>query len=131
MSSKGDEALASARKVLELAPYHLDAKLFTASLLMDLGRYAEADSVYGELANSSASLAGRSIAFIGRVGRAEALIGQGKVKEAAVQVDSPLARGPSARRCPRGTGTPPLGTRQAQGRRGRAAGPSNRGIVHP
>lgn len=76
----GDSAGAeeSLRRALTLSPGFGSALSSLATLLIDTGKYAEADAVYQELAT-------RQI-VTGRVGRAEALLGLGRAQDAAVQL---------------------------------------------
>ncbi len=74
-------AEASFRKALELAPGQVDSLLGLGGLLLDIGKYAEADAVYQELCSRAGSL------LSGRLGRVEALLGLGRVDDAQVQLD--------------------------------------------
>ena len=82
MAADAAGAEASFRKALELAPGHGDALLALAGLLLDQGKYAEADNVFQELATRGGS------SVSGRLGRVEALIALGRVADARVQLDA-------------------------------------------
>jgi tetratricopeptide (TPR) repeat protein len=73
-------AEASFRRALELAPGSSDAMIALAELLLDEGKYADADSVYQELATRGGST------VLGRLGRVDALAGLGRTADAEVQL---------------------------------------------
>jgi thioredoxin-like negative regulator of GroEL len=73
---KGAEA--SLRKALELSPGFVAAMVTLGGLLLDTGKYEEADAVYQALATHSVR--------DGRLGRAEALLGLGRVDDAQAQI---------------------------------------------
>ncbi|MCA9581835.1 MAG: tetratricopeptide repeat protein, partial [Myxococcales bacterium] len=81
-------AEASFRKAIALSPRHTDAREALGRLLLDLGKYAEADQVYAGLAEEAGFASGQSTSLRGRLGRVEALIGLGKVADARVQYES-------------------------------------------
>lgn len=85
----GDAAAAeqSLRHAIELSSQHTDASLALGGLLLDAGKYAEADSLYQDLARRGGFVSGVSTALMGRLGRVEALIGLGRVEDAAVQFE--------------------------------------------
>jgi tetratricopeptide (TPR) repeat protein len=90
VDTKGAEA--SLRRALELAPGYAAALVTLGSLLIDSGRYEDADAVYQELATRDVR--------DGRLGRAEALLGLGRIDDAQAQLsglpeaqrDNPAAR---------------------------------------
>ncbi|HEY2734676.1 MAG TPA: tetratricopeptide repeat protein, partial [Polyangiales bacterium] len=82
MAADANEAEADFRRAIELAPGHGDALLALAELLLDEGKYAEADGVYQELATRGGSAAQ------GRLGRVDALIALGRTDDAQVQLDA-------------------------------------------
>jgi Tfp pilus assembly protein PilF len=82
MAADANAAETSFRRVLELAPGHGDALLALAGLLLDEGKYAEADNVFQELATRGGS------SVQGRLGRVEALVALGRLDDAQVQLDA-------------------------------------------
>ncbi|HMI94831.1 MAG TPA: tetratricopeptide repeat protein [Polyangiales bacterium] len=78
MAADAEGAERALRKALELAPGYDGALITLGGLLLDLGKYAEADPIYEQL--------GRSYVLSGRLGRAEALLGLGRIDDAAVQL---------------------------------------------
>ena len=82
MAADANAAEASFRRALELAPGHGDALLALAGLLLDEGKYAEADNVFQELATRGGS------SVQGRLGRVEALVALGRLDDAQVQLDA-------------------------------------------
>ncbi|MGF1466256.1 MAG: tetratricopeptide repeat protein [Sandaracinaceae bacterium] len=88
LAGQPEEAEGSLRRALELSPSHLEAKLALGNLLVDTGRYEAADAVFEPLAGVGRVAGGRSVGVVARLGRAEALIGQGKVEDAAVQLEA-------------------------------------------
>jgi tetratricopeptide (TPR) repeat protein len=82
MAADAAGAEASFRRALELAPGHGDALVALAGLLLDQGKYAEADGVFQELATRGGS------SVQGRLGRVEALIALGRLDDAQVQLDA-------------------------------------------
>jgi tetratricopeptide (TPR) repeat protein len=78
MATDAKGAEASLRRALELAPGFPAVLATLGSLLLDTGRYAEADAIYQQLSSQDA--------LQGRLGRAEALLGQGRVDDAQAQV---------------------------------------------
>jgi tetratricopeptide (TPR) repeat protein len=97
MATDAKGAEESFRKALELAPGHADASIALGALLLDSGRYADADTLYQQLASTSPLAA--------RLGRIEALTGLGQHADARVQLQglneaqrsSPVARETAAR----------------------------------
>src|SRR5690606_28732864 len=77
----------SFRRAIELSPTHTDAKLALGGLLLDLGRYEDADALYGELEGMVGGRA-QSLAVAGRLGRIEALTGLGRYDDAAAQLEA-------------------------------------------
>jgi tetratricopeptide (TPR) repeat protein len=75
-------AEAAFRKALALCPGQLDSLVGLAGLLLDIGKYADADALYQQLAARGVSL------LQGRLGRVEALLGLGRIDDAQVQVDA-------------------------------------------
>lgn len=65
-------------RALELAPGHPDASIALGALLLDSGRYADADALYQQLASTSPMAA--------RLGRVEALTGLHQYADASVQL---------------------------------------------
>jgi tetratricopeptide (TPR) repeat protein len=78
MAADAEGSERALRKALELSPGYDGALITLGGLLLDTGKYAEADPIYEQL--------GRSYALSGRLGRAEALLGLGRVDDAAVQL---------------------------------------------
>ena len=78
MAADAPGAERALRKALELSPGYDGALITLGGLLLDTGKYAEADPIYEQL--------GRSYALSGRLGRAEALLGLGRVDDAAIQL---------------------------------------------
>ena len=69
-------------RALELTPGHVDALAAFAGLLLDEGKYSEAEAAYRKL------VLGAGSAFAGRLGRVEALIGLEQLDAAQVQLDA-------------------------------------------
>ncbi|MCS6799220.1 MAG: tetratricopeptide repeat protein [Myxococcota bacterium] len=86
LSADADGAERALRRALELAPGHVPARLALGRLLLDRGKWAEADAVYVELTRSGARTASGPAAVAGRLGRVEALIGLGRLDDAEVQM---------------------------------------------
>jgi tetratricopeptide (TPR) repeat protein len=90
VDAKGAEA--SLRRALELSPGYAAALVTLGGLLLDTGKYEQADAVYQELATRSVR--------DGRLGRAEALLGLSRIEDAQAQLvglpdaqrDTPAAR---------------------------------------
>lgn len=80
MAGDADGAEGAFRRALELSPEHGDAKTALGRLLLDRGKYAEADQIFQELSRGFAS------GLVGRLGRVEALLGLGRVDDAQVQM---------------------------------------------
>lgn len=78
MAADAEGSERALRKALELSPGYDGALITLGGLLLDTGKYAEADPIYEQL--------GRSYALSGRLGRAEALLGLGRIDDAAVQL---------------------------------------------
>lgn len=87
LGGNGDGAEESFRRAIELSPTHTDAKLALGGLLLDLGRYEDADALYGELEGMVGGRA-QSLAVAGRLGRIEALTGLGRYDDAAAQLEA-------------------------------------------
>jgi Flp pilus assembly protein TadD len=83
--AEGSEA--SFRRAVELTPEHTEARLALGGLLLDMGKYADADALYTELASSARTASGQSVSAAGRLGRVEALIGLGRLDDAQVQLE--------------------------------------------
>jgi len=81
---EAEEAEASFREALELSPSFNDARIELGYLLLDGGQFEEAEENYQALARTGQ---GRSMTVVARLGRVEALIGLGRVEDAAVQFD--------------------------------------------
>ncbi len=133
LAADADGAETSFRKALSLSSDDTDARIALGYLLLDRGKYADADSMFEELADTGGIASGSSTALIGRLGRVEALLGLGRVDDAKVQMEDvreedrdtasrpgrfgpPGARRRSSRR--RGL-APASGGRVATGRAGR------------
>jgi tetratricopeptide (TPR) repeat protein len=82
MAADASGAESDFRRAIELAPGHGDALLALAELLLDEGKYADADGVFQELATRGGSAAQ------GRLGRVDALIALGRLDDAQVQLDA-------------------------------------------
>ena len=88
MAGDAEGAEASFRRALELLPEHTDARLALGGLLLDQGKFAEADTLYNELARRAGVAAGgQAINVAGKLGRVEALIGLGRLDDAQVQLE--------------------------------------------
>ncbi|MGE0788746.1 MAG: tetratricopeptide repeat protein [Sandaracinaceae bacterium] len=87
MASDGEGAERALRRAVELSPDHTDAKLTRASLQVDLGDYEAATEVDGELARGALGQSNSQNAIAGRLGRAEALMGLGRLDDAEVQIE--------------------------------------------
>ncbi len=79
-SADSEKAEARFRRAIELSPDHRDAHLSLGRLLLDQGRFSEADMFYQALVGSAQN------ALLGAVGRAEALIGLRRLKTAEAQL---------------------------------------------
>jgi tetratricopeptide (TPR) repeat protein len=89
MGGDGEGAEVALRRAIELQPTHGEAQVMLGYLLLDLGRYAEADTLYQELgARVGQSGSGRSYSLVGRLGRIDALLGLGRLDDARVQAES-------------------------------------------
>ena len=89
LAGEAEESEVALRRALELQPTHTEARSMLGQLLLDQGKYEEADTLYTELANRvGRSNSGRSFSLIGRLGRVEALLGQGKLDDAKVQLEN-------------------------------------------
>jgi tetratricopeptide (TPR) repeat protein len=77
MKAEGEASEAAFRRAIELAPTHYPAKLALGGLLLDLGRYADADGIYEGMGSAPASFQVAS-----RLGRIEALLGLGRLDDA-------------------------------------------------
>ncbi|NOY92873.1 MAG: tetratricopeptide repeat protein [Deltaproteobacteria bacterium] len=105
MAGDAEQAEASYRAALEHNTNHVGAKTQLAYLLLDLGRFAEAETLFSELSQRSVLASGRSTVLTGRLGRVEALLGLGRIDDAQVQLEAvreqdrerPLARVTAAR----------------------------------
>jgi len=87
MEADGVGARQSFERAVELRPEHHEARLALGGLLLDLGDYEAADTLYTELSRSGASAGGAPLARTGRLGRVEALIGLGRLDDAGVQLE--------------------------------------------
>jgi tetratricopeptide (TPR) repeat protein len=88
MAGRGGEAEQALGRAVELEPNHTEAAMALGFLLLDRGKYEKADALYQRLAERSALTAGESTLVVGRLGRAEALVGAGKLDEAQAQLDA-------------------------------------------
>jgi tetratricopeptide (TPR) repeat protein len=86
---RGDTAGArqSFERAVALRSEHVEARLALAQILLDSGEYTQAETMYGELARTSGTSNGMSIALAGRLGRVEALVGLGRLDDARVQLE--------------------------------------------
>ncbi|HEY8429952.1 MAG TPA: tetratricopeptide repeat protein [Sandaracinaceae bacterium] len=75
------------RRAVELTPEHTEAQLALGGLLLDRGNFQAADALYTELTSSGRSSGGVAVTVAGRLGRVEALIGLGRLDDAAVQLE--------------------------------------------
>ncbi len=82
MAGQGEEAEASLQQALTLSPEHQRAETALAYLLLDLGKFAEADAIYTGM-RSAPGARGQAA----RMGHIEALLGQGQVNDANTQWD--------------------------------------------
>jgi tetratricopeptide (TPR) repeat protein len=82
MAADADGAEASFRTALTLSPGQSDALTALGGLLLDRGKYEEADAVFQELASRGGS------ALEGRLGRVDALVALGRTADAQVQLDA-------------------------------------------
>ncbi|MCA9607753.1 MAG: tetratricopeptide repeat protein, partial [Myxococcales bacterium] len=87
MAADGEGARTAFERAIELTPEHSEAKLALGGLLLDLGDFEAADTLYAGLARSSRVSAGRAVTFAGRLGRVEALMGLGRLDDAQVQLE--------------------------------------------
>jgi tetratricopeptide (TPR) repeat protein len=87
MAGDGEGAEQSFRRALELLPEHADARFALGGLLLDMGSYEAADTLYAELGRSSRSAGGQAATVAGRLGRVEALTGLGRLDDATVQLE--------------------------------------------
>jgi len=98
MAADAVGAEASFRRALELSPSYTDAMIGLGGILLDAGKFEDADTLYQTLVT-------RGSALHGRLGRVEALIGLGRLADARVQLEglpeasrsTPGARAASAR----------------------------------
>jgi tetratricopeptide (TPR) repeat protein len=82
MAADAEGAEASFRKALTLSPGQRDSLVALGGLLLDQGKYEEADAVFQELSTRGGS------ALAGRLGRVEALVALGRTADAQVQLDA-------------------------------------------
>ncbi len=82
MAADAEGAEASFRKALTLSPGQSDSLVALGGLLLDQGKFEEADAVFQELASRGGS------AIAGRLGRVEALVSLGRADDAQVQLDA-------------------------------------------
>jgi tetratricopeptide (TPR) repeat protein len=82
MAADAEGAEASFRKALTLSPGQSDSLVALGGLLLDEGKYEEADAVFQELSSRGGS------ALAGRLGRVEALVALGRTADAQVQLDA-------------------------------------------
>ncbi len=100
MAGDAEGAEAALRRALELTPEHTEAKLALGGLLLDMGSFEAADTLYTSLARSGRSTSGRAVTVAGRLGRVEALVGLGRLDDAQVQLEAltdDVREAPSAR----------------------------------
>ncbi len=82
------EAEEAFRRAVELAPSYADALVSLGYLLLDRGSYEEAEQLYASLTRRAGPSSGASLALLGRVGRAEALVGLGRLEDARIQLQA-------------------------------------------
>lgn len=82
MGGDAEGAEAAFRRALSLRAGYVEAQSALAALLLDRGQFEQADALYRELALHDET------ALSGRLGRVEALLGQGKVADAQVQLEA-------------------------------------------
>jgi len=88
MAGDAEQAEASFRSALERNTNHVDATTQLAYLLLDLGRFEQAETLFGELTQRSVLANGTSTVLTGRLGRVEALLGLGRIDDAQVQLEA-------------------------------------------
>ena len=79
-----EEAEQSYRRALELSPNFADAQSELGYLLLDTGRYEDAEELFRDLSTGGGA---RRFAVVARLGRMEALLGLGRLSDAKVQVE--------------------------------------------
>ena|GEM_PF-3463702 len=77
----------SFRKAIELLPQHVEASMALGGLLLDMGKYADAERVYQDLSRRGGVTGGSASSLFGRLGRIEALVGLGRLPDARVQLE--------------------------------------------
>ena len=87
MSGNAVGAEESLRKAVELSPTNVEAAIALGGLLLDLGKYADAEAVYQGLARA-ASATDATSALFARLGHLEALIGMGRFADARTELDA-------------------------------------------
>ncbi len=88
LAGDADGAEQALRRAVELTPEHTEAQLALGGLLLDRGDYPAADTLYTSLSSSGRSSGGLAVTVAGRLGRVEALIGLGRIDDAAVQLEA-------------------------------------------
>lgn len=87
MAGDGVGARSSFERAIEIRPDHAEARIALAGLLLDLGEAEAADTIYTELARTTGSASGSTLALSGRLGRVEALVALGRLDDANVQLE--------------------------------------------
>jgi tetratricopeptide (TPR) repeat protein len=86
------------RRAIELVPQYSDARAELGELLLDRGTFDEADAIFAALSERAGHVHGVPTSLLGRLGRARALLGLGRVDDAAAQVEALSAEERSALR---------------------------------
>lgn len=87
LSGDAPHAEENFRHAMQLSPLHNEALIELSALYMDLGRFEDADRSYQELTHRAGLSGGAQASSLGRVGRVEALVGLGRLADAAVQLE--------------------------------------------
>ncbi len=83
-----DGAEQALRQAIAVLPDYADAQLALGNLLLERGRYVDADAIFTRLSRRVGNADGMTAALAGRLGRIEALLGQGLLDEARVQAEA-------------------------------------------
>ncbi|MBK8169780.1 MAG: tetratricopeptide repeat protein [Sandaracinaceae bacterium] len=75
------------QRAIQLSPLHNEALMTLATLYMEMGRYEDADHAYQDLSHRVGVSNGAQASTLGRTGRVEALVGLGRLPDAAVQLE--------------------------------------------
>lgn len=87
MAGDATHAEENFRHAMQLSPLHNEALIELSQLYMGLGRYEDADRSYQELTHRAGLSSGAQASTLGRVGRVDALVGLGRLADAAVQLE--------------------------------------------